>query len=132
MKPMIFDNIIIALKNIKERKTRVFLTLLGIAIGIMAIVALMSVGEGMEQAITQELSTLSDTIFVSIGVYVDGAGPTGGGFDFSDVEYLTDRDIGDIQRIQGIKDLSPILSESAIMEYNNEPVSYTHLRAHET
>lgn len=117
---MRFDNLIIALKNIKERKTRVFLTLLGIAIGIMAIVALMSVGEGMEQAITQELSTLSDTIFVSIGVDVEGATPTGGGLDFSELEYLTDRDIGDIQRIQGIKDLSPILSGSAIMEYNNE------------
>jgi putative ABC transport system permease protein len=65
---VISDNIIIALKNIKERKTRVFLTLLGIAIGIMAIVSLMSIGEGMEVAITQELSSLSDTIFVTIGV----------------------------------------------------------------
>jgi len=122
---MRFDNLIIALKNIKERKTRVFLTLLGIAIGIMAIVALMSVGAGMEQAITQELSTLSDTIFASIGVDVDGAAPTGGGLDFSDLEYLTDRDIGDIQRIQGIKDLSPILSGSGILEYNNEQSGVT-------
>lgn len=117
---MIFDNIIIALRNIKERKTRVFLTLLGIAIGIMAIVSLMSLGEGMEAAVTQELSALSDTIFVTIGVDTEGAAPTGGGLDFNSMEYLMDRDIGDIQRIQGIKDISPIISGGGVIEFNNE------------
>ncbi len=117
---MFSDNIIIAIKNIRERKTRVFLTLLGIAIGIMAIVSLMSIGEGMEVAITEELSSLSDTILVTIGVDVEGASPSGGGLDFSNMNYLTDRDIGGIQRIQGIKDISPILSSSGLIEYNNE------------
>jgi putative ABC transport system permease protein len=117
---MIADNLIIAIKNIKERKTRVFLTLLGIAIGIMAIVSLMSIGEGMEVAITEELSSLSDTIFVTIGVDVEGAAPTGGGLDFNTMEYLTDRDIGDIKRIRGIQDISPILSSGGMIEYNNE------------
>ena len=115
---MISDNIIIAVKNIKERKTRVILTLLGIAIGIMAIISLMSIGEGMEVAITQELSSLSDTIFVTIGVDPEGA--INGGIDVSKMEFLTDRDIGDIQRIQGIKDISPILSGGGLLEYNNE------------
>lgn len=123
---MISDNIIIAFKNIRERKTRVFLTLLGIAIGIMAIVSLMSIGEGMELAITQELSSLSDTIFVTIGVDVEGASPAGGGLDFTSMEYISDRDVGDIQRIQGIKDISPILSGGGLMEYNNE-LSYVTL-----
>jgi len=123
---MISDNIIIAFKNIRERKTRVFLTLLGIAIGIMAIVSLMSIGEGMEVAITQELSSLSDTIFVTIGVDVEGASPAGGGLDFTSMEYISDRDVGDIQRIQGIKDISPILSGGGLMEYNNE-LSYVTL-----
>ena len=121
---MMLDDIIIALKNIRERKTRVFLTLLGIGIGIMAIVALMSIGEGMEQAITQELSSLSDTIFVTIGADIDAAA-SGGNLDFSQLEYLTDRDIGDLQRIQGIRDISPILSSRGIARYNgiNEQVS---------
>jgi putative ABC transport system permease protein len=117
---MISDNIIIAIKNIRERKTRVFLTLLGIAIGIMAIVSLMSIGEGMEVAITEELSSLSDTIVVTIGVDVEDAAPSGGGLNFANMNYLTDRDIGGIQRIQGIKDISPILSGSGLIEYNNE------------
>jgi putative ABC transport system permease protein len=115
---MLSDNIIIAVKNIRERKTRVILTLLGIAIGIMAIISLMSIGEGMEVAITQELSSLSDTIFVTIGVDPEGA--INGRLDVSKMEYLTDRDIGDIQRIQGIRDISPILSGGGVLEYNNE------------
>jgi putative ABC transport system permease protein len=116
---MILDNISIALKNIRERKTRVFLTLLGIGIGIMAIVALMSIGEGMEQAITQELSSLSDTIIVSIGADVSSAA-TSGSIDFSKLEYISDRDMGDLQRIQGIQDISPILSGSGIAQFNGK------------
>ncbi|MFO8077259.1 MAG: ABC transporter permease [Thermoplasmatota archaeon] len=122
MKRLILDNIFLAVKNIRERKTRVFLTLLGIAIGIMAIISLMSIGEGMQQAVTQELSSLSDTIFVTVGVDID-ASPAGGGFDFTKQEYLTDRDLGDIQRIQGIKDVSPVLSGSGTATYNGEQKS---------
>ena len=64
---MLIDNLKLAIKNINERKARSFLTLLGICIGIMAIISLMGIGEGMKQAITGELSSLSDTIIVSTG-----------------------------------------------------------------
>jgi len=114
---MIVDNFIIALKNIRERKTRVFLTLLGIAIGIMAIVSLMSLGEGMQQAVTQELSTLSDTIIVNIGDGFD-ATQSSTGIEYQKDMYFSDRDIGDIQLIQGIKDISPLLAYGGIAAYN--------------
>lgn len=114
---MIQDSIIVALKNIRERKSRVFLTLLGIAIGIMAIISLMSIGEGMEQAVTRELSSLSDTIIVSIGIDIS-ASPAGGNIDMNNIQYFSDRDIGDISRIQGIQDVSPILSQSGVAYYN--------------
>lgn len=121
---MIIDNFLLALKNIRERKTRVFLTLLGIAIGIMAIVSLMSLGEGMQQAVTQELSTLSDTIIVTIGGGFDSPQGSAGIINRNDM-YFSDRDIGDIQRIQGIKDISPLLSSAGLAQYNgiNYPVS---------
>jgi len=95
---MLKDNFNIAFKNIKERKSRVFLTLLGIAIGIMAIVSLMSIGEGMQQAVVGELSSLSDTIIVTTGSIATN--PMGsGGFSQGSDEYFTDRDTSDIQRI---------------------------------
>ena len=115
---MLKDNFNIAFKNIKERKSRVFLTLLGIAIGIMAIVSLMSIGEGMQQAVIGELSSLSDTIIVTTGSIA--ANPMGGGFSEGKEEYFTDRDIDDIRRIGGIKDISPILFGGGVIKYNGE------------
>jgi hypothetical protein len=42
---MFKDNFDLAYKNIRERMSRSILTLLGIAIGIMAIISLMAVGK---------------------------------------------------------------------------------------
>jgi len=117
---LLIDNLKLALKNINERKTRSFLTLLGICIGIMAIISLMGIGEGMQQAITGELSSLSDTIVLSTGdISANAFG--GGGFEHGDGdEYLTDRDISDIERINGIKDVSPILFTAGVITFNGD------------
>jgi len=109
------------LKNINERKTRSFLTLLGICIGIMAIISLMGIGEGMQQAITGELSSLSDTIVLSSGeISANAFG--GGGFEHgnNNNEYLTERDISDIQRISGVKDVSTVLFSPGIVSFNGD------------
>jgi putative ABC transport system permease protein len=114
---MLRDHVKIAVKNLRHRMSRSFLTLLGIAIGIMAIISLMALGEGMQQAITGELSSLSDSIIVSTG---GGVFSLFGGGESSSNEYFTDRDIVDIAHIQGIKDISTQLSGSARAEYNGE------------
>ena len=58
----------IAMRNIRTQKLRSYLTLLGIIIGIAAIVALVSIGEGLNQAVNQEFEKLGlDTIMVEPG-----------------------------------------------------------------
>ena len=58
----------IAFRNLKMHKLRSFLTLLGIVIGIAAIVALVSIGEGLNQAVTEEFEKMGlDTIAVEPG-----------------------------------------------------------------
>jgi len=52
------DILILTLRNMKERKLRSFLTLVGIFIGISAIVALVSIGGGMQYSINYELEKL--------------------------------------------------------------------------
>ena len=115
---MLIDNLKISIKNIKERKSRVALTLIGIAIGIMAIVSLMSIGDGMQSAVTSELSSLSDTIIVTTGSIDVNA--MGGGFSGGNGEYFTQRDIDDVNRIPGLKSVNPILFGYANLEFNGE------------
>lgn len=95
--------------------SRSLLTLLGIAIGIMAIISLMALGEGMQQAVTGELSSLSDVIIVSTGgnFYASFGGGSNG-------EYFSQRDISYVQRLQGVKDVSTQLSGTALAEYNGK------------
>ena len=121
---MLKDNFNLAYKNIRERTSRSILTLLGISIGIMAIISLMALGEGMNQAVTGELSSLSDTIIVSVGQGFDiGSIMGGNGLDETNGEYLTERDITDVTRIQGIKKVSTQLSGSGILRYNSLDVA---------
>ena len=112
---MFRDNFNLAYKNIKERLSRSILTLLGIAIGIMAIISLMGIGEGMNVAVEGELSSLSDTIIVNVG---EGFSIFSGGQIEDTGEYLTERDINDIERIPGIKEVNTQLTGIASISFN--------------
>ncbi|NQE44689.1 putative ABC transport system permease protein, partial [ANME-1 cluster archaeon GoMg2] len=87
-------------------------TVLGIAVGIAAIVALMSVGYGMEHAITGELTEMADMISVMPGEMRGATYVERGSF--------TDRDVSDLQRIGGIKDISAMTFDAVEVEYRNE------------
>jgi putative ABC transport system permease protein len=112
---MFRDNFNLAYKNIKERMSRSILTLLGIAIGIMAIISLMGIGEGMNVAVEGELSSLSDTIIVNVG---EGISIFSSGQLEDTGEYLTERDINDLERIPGIKEVNTQLTGLGRLSFN--------------
>jgi putative ABC transport system permease protein len=73
---------------IKLRKLRAGLTTLGVVIGIAAIVALLSITQGLQNTITNQLQTglATDTLIVSSGrsVFSQGGAGIGGGIGGSD------------------------------------------------
>jgi putative ABC transport system permease protein len=73
---------------IRLRKLRAGLTTLGVVIGIAAIVALLSITQGLQNTITSQLQTglATDTLIVSPGrsVFSQGGAGIGGGFGGSD------------------------------------------------
>lgn len=118
---MLPDALRLAIKNIRTRKFRSFLTLLGIAIGITAIIALVGIGEGMERAITSELSSLSDTVLVSTAQFNLESGGNIQGLTLS----FTDRDLEDMRRVDGVRDVSPILTTQGLASYNRKVAGVT-------
>jgi len=52
---MIFDYFLFAWNSIRQRKIRSWLTMIGIFIGISAVVSLISLGQGLENSITELL-----------------------------------------------------------------------------
>ena len=64
---MIWENVLLALSSLKANKMRALLTMLGIIIGIMSIIAILIIGDAMTAAVSGNLSTLgASNISVSI------------------------------------------------------------------
>ncbi|SHO54190.1 ABC transporter permease [Anaerocolumna xylanovorans] len=73
----ISDLIKIGLRNLKRRKARTTLTVMGVVIGTISIVVMISIGIGMKKSYTQqvmELGSLTEINVSSTGGYVDDKG----------------------------------------------------------
>jgi len=107
------DVILLAYRDIKERKARTSLTLLGIAVGIAAVIALMSVGYGFEKSVTGELVEMADLIMV-----LPGKASLGG--DYVELGSFDERDLKDVERIGGVKETAAGASSMEEVEYRGE------------
>lgn len=54
----------LAINNIRSRRTRSWLTILGVLIGVTAVVSLLSIGTGVEQAVLQQFKDIGYDIIV--------------------------------------------------------------------
>jgi len=73
---ILFDTIQTALLQLSANKLRTSLTMLGIVIGVGAVIALMAAGQGAQQGVTKEVSGLgSNLIFIQPGETEQGGGP---------------------------------------------------------
>jgi putative ABC transport system permease protein len=85
------------MENLRQRSLRSWLTMIGIFIGIAAVVALISLGQGMKVAISAQFVGLgADTITVQAAG--GGFGPPGS----YQASLITDDDLRAIKRTQGI------------------------------
>lgn len=107
------DFLKLALNNLKRRKLRSWLTMLGIFIGIAAVVSLISLGQGLQTAITGQFATLS-TDKLTIQNAGTGLGPPGS----TVIDKLTDHDVRVIERVNGVEEVVPRLVRVVKLEYN--------------
>ncbi len=88
------ENIRLALRALWANKLRATLTMLGIIIGVAAVITLLSVGQGVESFIVAEFEGLGNNLlFVFPGQLEPGQGPPrpgGGGLTNDDVAALSD------------------------------------------
>lgn len=109
------DYFYLALGNLKHRGLRSWLTMLGIFIGIAAVVSLISLGQGLQETITGQFSTLdADKLIIeNIGT---GFGPPGS----TSVRKLTDQDLKLIERINGVEFAIPRSIRVVTVDLGNE------------
>ena len=69
----------LALKNIGSRKTRSWLTILGVLVGVTAVVALLSIGTGVQEAVLQQFEDIGYDIILIAPMNAGGPGRAVGG-----------------------------------------------------
>jgi len=87
----LLENIRVALDGLLANKLRSALTMLGVIIGVGAVIALMSVGEGAQTEITGQISSIGTNLLVVMPTNtgrVGGGGAASGGLTMDDVEAL--------------------------------------------
>ena len=58
------ESILIALSSLKTNKLRSILTLIGVIIGVMTVIAVVSIIAGMNRYVTDKISTMGSTTFI--------------------------------------------------------------------
>jgi putative ABC transport system permease protein len=118
---MLKDFFFISWGSMKKRKLRSWLTLLGIFIGIAAVVSLISLGEGLRTAITGQFASLSaDTLIIQNAE--TGFGPPGS----TAIKKLNSHDLKIIESVNGVKQVIPRLLRVVKLEYN-KALSFSYL-----
>ncbi|MGM5479873.1 MAG: ABC transporter permease [Nanobdellota archaeon] len=117
---MIRDYINIAWQSLKRRRLRSWLTLIGIIIGIAAVVSLISLGQGVEEAIYEEFESIgSDKLFIEPDSLFSSQGEGAG----SNKLTVDDREF--VSRLNGIRAVSSYTMTSAKIKYHDSTRYYS-------
>ena len=113
---MIIDYFRIAFGNLTRRKLRSWLTVIGIFIGIMAVVGLVSLSQGMENALLSEFKKIgTDRIVIAPGGF--GAGPVGG---FISASKFSEEDYDAVNNLRGVEISVSVYFQSAYVRFKKE------------
>ncbi|CAG1005618.1 MAG: ABC transporter permease [Candidatus Methanoperedens sp.] len=121
-----YDTFRLSLSHVRKSKMRSWLTIIGIVIGVAAVVAIISIGQGMQESVASRLGSLgADLITVTPG-YSRASG--GGGFDGgrgggSTSINLTDKDVNVIKQIPGVLYVNGMVSGRSDMIMGTEKTS---------
>ncbi len=109
---MLAEAIKLALQAIRRNALRSFLTVLGIVIGVGAVIAMVTIGNGTTAKVTADLAKLgSNLLFVSPGQFGPGrASSDAKSFSLRDVEAMK-------SQLRGVKAVAPVAQKSTTIVY---------------
>ena len=115
---MLSDIFTLSMKNLKHRGLRSWLTLLGIFIGVAAVVSLISLGNGLQTAVSSQFGISSTELLSVQAGGISDFGPPGSGA----VDPLTTKELEAIEKLSSVKRAVGRDIVSAKLEYNKRAV----------
>jgi putative ABC transport system permease protein len=111
---MLKDYFFIAFGSLKKRFLRTSLTMLGIFIGIAAVVALISLGQGMQAAINGQFASIGTDKIIVQGASA-GFGPPGQ----NTAGVVTEHDLDLVRQVPGVLRAAPRFIRSTTVEFSD-------------
>lgn len=119
---MFRGNVKMAWAAIRSARWRSFLTMLGIIIGVVSVVTIVSLGEGVKRQITSQISSGGKdivTVLPGDALDNDAAGLTARGLAARGTQSLNDRDYSIVAQTEGIAQTVPFSSVSGVASVEN-------------
>jgi putative ABC transport system permease protein len=112
---MLLEMLKLALKAIRRNAMRSFLTVLGIVIGVAAVIAMVTIGNGTTARVTEDLARLgSNLLFARPGQFGPGRAST-------DAKPFTVRDVEALKgQLPGVRAVAPVAQKSVTVIYGGE------------
>lgn len=109
---MFFNTFLIALREIRRNLMRAFLTVLGIVIGVAAVITMVTLGRGATEAVKAQVSSLGSNLLVlrpGMG-FGRGGGPGVPQFSVEDAKILG-------EQVGGVKEVAPVDESNFSTQY---------------
>jgi putative ABC transport system permease protein len=120
---LVGETVTVALEALRANRLRSFLTMLGIVIGVAAVIAMVALGRGAEQAVNERIAALGTTL---LNVTPGQARGTGGIASATDRADLTLADATAIEdRGQYVLAVQPEMSRQLQIQYGSQNVNTT-------
>ncbi|MGA9539906.1 MAG: ABC transporter permease [Methyloceanibacter sp.] len=112
---MFYETLKLAVQAIRRNALRSFLTLLGIVIGVSAVIAMVTIGTGTTEKVKEEMAKLgSNMLFVRPGQW-------GPGRSSAKARPFDARDIVELRaQLRGVKAVAPLAQQSVSVVYGSE------------
>ena len=112
---MFYETVKLALRAISRNLLRSFLTVLGVVIGVAAVIAMVTIGNGTTAQVTAEISKLgTNLLFVRPGQFGPGRASTSAkSFTLRDVEAIR-------SQINGLQAVAPVNQSSQVAIFGGE------------
>ncbi|MGB3832854.1 MAG: ABC transporter permease [Mesorhizobium sp.] len=116
---MIWETVRLALSSVRRNALRSFLTLLGIVIGVAAVIAMLTIGSGTTQKVKADISKLGSNLLV-----VRAGRPAGPGTPDAVTRPLTDKDLAALTaHLTGARAIAPASQKQVRVIYGTESIT---------
>lgn len=127
---MILQNIKMALISIRSAKMRSFLTMLGIIIGVFAVLIMIGIGDGVKSQVSGQISSLGSNLLTVTSGQIGGSSSSakngqqqkgGSSFNFAGsvgASTLTSQDVNTIEQTKNVIATAPFNIVSSIVTYD--------------